>query len=128
MPSWSDKMCVDLSDCSQQVAMIDQTHWTLTLLQLNRAACHDDGEHILSINKSTRDWNKQYFMVTSAKEVLFSVSFVGLFVCEQDNDKKKKDWPDSHETWRKRVAWAKEEPITFWSGYTYYLSFFNITK
>ena len=33
-----------------------------------------------------------------------------------------KHWPDFHETWWKGVAWAKEEPITFWSGYTNYFS------
>jgi len=48
---------------------------------------------------------------TSAKEVMFSVPFVCLSAGLRKNGR-----PVCHETWWKGVAWAKEEPVQFWSG------------
>lgn len=46
----------------------------------------------------------------SAKEIRSLVGFVFLFVCQQDYRK------HVMKLGQKVVAWAKEEPITFWSG------------
>jgi len=47
--------------------------------------------------------------VTSAKEEMFSAWFVW-----PPADLWNNYWPFSHKTWSMEVAWAKEEPITFW--------------